>query len=329
MAAGAAYYVLLYRPAHQTPPEIAYVLPKSAEVWDSTAEVRAVVGRVEHGDRLEVFERTRNWARVRLEREDYGWVEKKDLLDAGTYEAGQQLLNKLRESSAQAAGHTVNVVNLRLEPSRDAPVLAQLDDREGVEVFGRRLIEPITQARPPATSEPGSASAGESPAPSSLAREAWYLIRAGSKAGWAIGRLVELDVPESIAEYAQGFNLVAWLELNRVEDDGRQVPQYFVADRLGTQELDFNHIRVLTWGTQNRRYATAYVESNLGGYFPVRVGQVKGIPHFRLRLMDGKGHKFQKVYGLFGTITRVIGTVDGWDSDAMPTQPVPRRRRVH
>jgi hypothetical protein len=49
--------------------------------------------------------------------------------------------------------------------------------------------------------------------------------------------------------------------------------------------------------------------------------------------MDGEGNKYQKVYGLFDTITRSVGTVAGWESDAMPASPEhhhgrqPKRRR--
>ena len=60
---------------------------------------------------------------------------------------------------------------------------------------------------------------------------------------------------------------------------------------------------------------TAYVESGLNAYFPIRVAEVNGAPHFRLRLMDDQGRKFQKVYGLFDTITRPVGTVPGWRSE--------------
>lgn len=205
-------------------------------------------------------------------------------------------------------------------------MLAQLEDRQPVEVFDRRLLEQTAQPRRSAPSS-GPNTAGEAPVSGSSGREAWYLVRAGSEAGWAIGRLVELDVPATIGEYAQGVNLVAWLELNRVEDDGRQVPQYLLADRIGTQEMDFNHIRVLTWGARDQRYATAYVESNLQGYFPIRVVSMNKVPHFRLRLVARSGRKIQKVYGLFGTLARAVGTVDGWESDAMPEQPVIKRRR--
>src|SRR2546425_8873451 len=50
--------------------------------------------------------------------------------------------------------------------------------------------------------------------------------------------LVDLDVPEEIGSYTQEYNLVACLALNTVEDQGRQVPQYLVADRMGTQRSE-------------------------------------------------------------------------------------------
>ncbi|HET7099904.1 MAG TPA: hypothetical protein VFJ52_02040, partial [Terriglobia bacterium] len=62
-------------------------------------------------------------------------------------------------------------------------------------------------------------------------------------------------------------------------------------------------------------------------YFPITVTHSGGTPYFRLRLIDDQGHKYQKVYGLFDTITKVIGTVDGWESDAMPAPPRSHRRR--
>jgi hypothetical protein len=44
-------------------------------------------------------------------------------------------------------------------------------------------------------------------------------------------------------------------------------------------------------------------------------------------LVDEENEKYQKVYGLFSTIVRPLGTVQGWESEAMPsTQPrAPKR----
>jgi hypothetical protein len=309
---GAAYYQYVYRPAHRAAWEVAYVLPNALEVVDTPAEVRMVVDTLKNGDRVEVSTRARNWVRVRLPDGRTGWVESKNLLDSQTYEAGQRLLEDVGGLSAQAAGRLTGQANLRLEPSRDAAQLAQANERQKVEVFGRRLVE-----RSPPPDQPAAAPV----------REAWYLIRADSRAGWVLGRFVALDIPEAISAYAQGTNLVAWLVLDTVDDGGQQVPQYLVADRVGTQEVDFNHIRVFTWWVKNHRYVTAYVESGLNGYFPIRVVRLGGVPYFRLRLMDEQGQKYQKVYRLADTITHPLGTVEGWESDAMPTRPISRHRR--
>lgn len=288
------------------------MLSDSAEVVDTPAEVRLAVGSVKSGERVEVLQRTEDWVRIMYGGGRTGWVVSKDLLDSASYEGGQKLWKELGELPAQAAGHTNGEVNLRVGPSRDATELAQLPQGQKLEVFGRRMV-----GRPPPPDQPSAPPV----------QEAWYLVRVGSRAGWVLGRFVELDIPAAVSAFAQSMNIVAWLTLNTVNDEGRQVPQYLIADRMGSHEIDFNHIRVLTWWPKHHEYVTAYVESGLTGYFPIRVKELGGIPYFRLRLIDSQGRKVQKVYGLFDTITRSVGTVDGWESDSQPAPSVARRRR--
>jgi hypothetical protein len=311
MALGAAYYFFVYRSRPLVSSETAYVVPDSLSVFDTPAEIRAVIATLKQGDRVEVVSHSRNWARVRFSDHRTGYVELRNLMDAETHQAGDKLVDETQQIPAQAAGHAGKEANLRLTPSRDAIGICQLAANQPVEIFERRLVD-----RTPA---PGSANA--------RVREAWYLVRAGSRAGWILGRLVNLDIPPAIAPYAHELNMVAWVVLDAVEDNGRQVPQYVVADRVGSEESDFTHIRVLTWWKKKQAYAVAYVESELKGYLPIRASQLAGRPIFRLRLVDDGGNKFQKVYSLNDTITRPLGTVDGWESEAMPLQPEPRSKR--
>ena len=290
------------------------MLPSSLEVVDTPAEIRLAVESVKAGDQVQVLLRTRNWAKVELADGRTGWVESKDLLDSQTYEVSQKMLKDMESLSVQAEGHTPQSINLRFEPSRDSTTLAQLPNNQKLDVFGRKIVE-----RPSQLDEPSSPTV----------KEAWYLVRAGTRAGWVLGRFVSLDIPESLGAYAQGSNIVAWLVLNTVPDEGREVPQYLAAERVGNQDVDFTRIRVFTWWVKNHEYVTAYVESGLQGYFPIRVVQTGNVSYFRLPVVDKHANKTQKVYGLFGTITRPLGTVEGWDSSAMPTQPPSRggRRR--
>jgi hypothetical protein len=313
LAAGSGvYYRFLRRAPAPAATEVAYILPESAQVFDSPAEIRLGVATLAEGDRVEILQRTPNWARVRLADGRSGWLEADKLLDAASYEKGRRLVVELQKEQPQATGHAGGLANLRVEPSRDAPQIGRLDANQKVEVFGRRLVNRSTDSGAP-NAEP--------------VRDAWYLVRAGHEAGWVLGRLILLDVPEGIGRYAQSINMVAWVVLNKVQDGDREVPQYLVADRIGTQEFDFNHIRVFTWWSKRQEYATAYVESNLDGYFPMRVRQIDGVPYFRLRLVGKNGAKFQKVYRLDDTIVRPLGTVEGWESDAMPVRRPPSPRR--
>ncbi|HEV2178553.1 MAG TPA: SH3 domain-containing protein [Terriglobia bacterium] len=317
-AGAAAYYEFHYVPAHRAPGEAAYVLPQSLDVVDTTAELRNVVATIKSGDRVRVLARTPNWAQIRVADGRTGWVEGKNLLDAQTYQKGQGLLKKLQNSVPQAAGHTSAVTSLHLDPGRDGTVLGELPQSVKIDVFGRRLIR---------------RHADETGAPKSAVRDAWYLVRTSSQAGWVLGRLVDLDVPPALAPYAAGVNMVAWQVLKTVTDGGKQVPEYLVADRIGAENVDFNHIRVFTWWVKHHKYVTAYVESNLAGYFPIQVvrptaaNPAQASAAFRLRLVDSGGHRFQKVYGMFDTIVRPLGTVDGWESQAMPEPAAPARRR--
>jgi len=332
---GAAYYFLFYVPAHHKPGEPVFVLPDyiltfspiqpvnekgyvlsaTLEVWNVPALIRSVVTTLRSGDQVYVLGRFRDWARVRLADGRVGWVEQAGLMDSATYAADERLLKEMSESAPQASGHTSNLANVRVEPSRDAPLVAELKANQHLEIYARKMVQ-----RPPAAhSEDGTS------VPTGV-RDAWYLVRVGSRAGWILGRLVDLDVPSPIAGYARELNLVAWFVLDTVNDGGRQVPQYLVADRVGTQEFDFTHIRVLTWWKRKQTYAVAYVESDLQGYFPIIVTHEGSTPHFRLRLVDDQGRKFQKVYGLFDTITRAVGSVGGWESDAVPERPSTQAR---
>jgi len=295
--------------------QVKYVLSPSLDVLDSRAQVHRVVDILKAGDRVDVLSEAEDWAKVRLSTGNGGWVLAKELIDSGTYGKGQALLKQLSNQQVQATGHAAGAVNVHTEPSRKAPVLSMLTQGEKLEVFDRRLVARESSNNP----------AGQ-PAAAAPVREAWYLIRSGSRAGWLLGRLVSLDVPPAISPYAENYNMVAWLVLNTVMDGNQKIPQYLVADRVGTQDFDFTHIRVFTWWAKQHHYVTAYVESNLQGYFPVRVEQIDNVPYFRLRLVDNKGNKFQKVYKLSNTIVRPVGTVEGWESDAMP-QPSRRMRR--
>ena len=297
-----------------------YVLPQALDVMDTTAQIRSVVGHLRAGNRVYVIAQTAHWSKLSLPGGLTGWVESKYLLDGATYDRGVKLLGDLQHSPPQSVGHADNLTNLHLEPSRDSIVLAEVNQNQPLEIYTRRLVD-----RPVET----TSTAAKGPRP----HDAWYLVRDNNRAGWVLGRFIDLDVPAGISLYAQGINMVGWQVLKTVRDGSSDVPEYLVADRMGNETADFNHIRVFTWWVKNHKYVTAYVQSDLNGYFPIEVRDATDLhyyaqpsPYFRLRLIDEDGQRYQEVYGLFDTIVRPVGRVEGWDSEAMP-QPPPKREQ--
>lgn len=311
VAAGLAWYYAIHIPQknERIHAETAYVLPDSLPVVDTTAVIRRVLMTYHSGDPVRMVLRAGDWAKLALPGGGFGWVKQRDLIDAAEYAKGQQLIHSLASTPVQAEGHASASVNLHLDPSRDALKLGEIGEGARVGVYNRRLAANTTPA-----------SGGSS------SRSVWYLITTGSRAGWVLGGFIDLDVPPALAPYAQGVNMVAWMPLDTVPDQGRSVPQYLAADRIGGEDFDFNHIRVFTWWKKHQEYVTAYVESGLDGYFPIVVTHEGNVPYFHLHLLDEDGQKIQKVYGLFDTIVRPVGIVDGWTSNAMPA-PAPRAKR--
>ncbi len=93
-------------------------------------------------------------------------------------------------------------------------------------------------------------------------------------------------MPDAVREGTSSANVraVAWFELNRPTDPSGAKPQYLVAGTRGPdwQPCDFTNIRVYTWNPKKTRYETAFIENNLCGRMPIRVGKSpKGEPEFR------------------------------------------------
>jgi hypothetical protein len=70
------------------------------------------------------------------------------------------------------------------------------------------------------------------------------------------------------------------------------------------QTCDFTSFRVYTWNIKRTRYETAFIENDLCGQMPVRVGKgPKGEPEFRFQQMEGKK---ERVYHLIQTVVRRV-----------------------
>ena len=143
--------------------------------------------------------------------------------------------------------------------------------------------------------------------------EDWWLVRdTHNRVGWVLARMIDLDVPLDVAQYAEGQRIVAFFVLDQVQDGDKKVSQYLtvLTEPKDGLPFDFNQIRVFTWNVRRHRYETAYRE-RMEGVLPVTIAQEnfdkEGVlPVFAIREKDDSGNIIVRKYKLNTPIVRRV-----------------------
>ena len=299
--------------------EVAYVSAPQAALRDQVSAIFNRVGNVKNGERVEVLEHEKRFARVRTASGIEGWIEQRYLVDQKTFDALQKLTQDNQNDPVQAPGILRNDTNLHVTPGRETEHLYQLASGAKVSILKRATSEKQVGAMPTArpsvaatTAKPGAKAA---PGP---VLEDWWLVRDDQgRVGWVLARMVDVDVPLEVAQYAEGQRFVAFFVLNEVQDNDKgvqkRIPQYLcvLTDPHDGLPYDFDQIRVFTWNTRKHRYETAYREHGLNGVLPVRVTQENfdkegTLPVFILDERDDAGNIVEHKYKLNTPIVRRV-----------------------
>jgi SH3-like domain-containing protein len=307
---------------HKKVAEIGYVSVPQAVLRDRVAQVYTKVGNVKNGDRVQILERERRFVRVRNDSGLEGWIEQRYVVSQQVYDEFQKLAQQEQNDPLQATGTTRNDTNIHLEPGRETEHLYQLNQGTKVSIFKRAPAEKVLPGA--ALAQPAN---DQSAKPAIL--EDWWLIRdPQGHMGWVLERMVDLDVPLDIAQYAEGQRIVAFFVLNQVTDADKKVPQYLVAltEPKDGMPFDYNQVRVFTWNVKRHRYETAYRERNLDGVLPVTVSQENfdkegTLPVFVLRVKDDTGKVSERKYKLNTPIVRRVF------APGEQAKPVPKKKR--
>ncbi len=315
--------------------EVAYVSAPQAFLRDQVAAVYNKAGTVKNGEAVQILARDRRFARVRTSSGAEGWLEQRYLVTKETYDAFQKLAAAMAREPVQATAVAHNQSNIHLEPQRDGDHLYQVDQGAKLSLMKRASSEkPASGGQTKAaTPKPGQA-----PPPMPMPMEDWWLIRdEAGHVGWVLGRMLDIDVPLEIAQYAEGQRLVASFVLDRVTDGDKQVPQYLVlfTENKDGMPFDYNQIRVFTWNVRKHRYETAYREHNLNGVLPLTVSHESfdkegDLPVFTVRVKDDAGNVTERKYKLNTPIVRRV-LAPGEQPAVTSHRPsaTPRKKRKH
>ena len=300
--------------------EVAYVSAPQIVLRDRVAPVYTKTGTVTNGARVEVLERDRRFARVRTESGAEGWIEQRHLVSQQVFDGFQKLAEQEKNDPVQGTAVTRNETNIHFEPSREADHLYEITQGTKVSILKRASAERVLPGAPQSTED------GRTTQP---IMEDWWLIRdPQGHVGWVLARMVDVDVPLDVAQYAEGQRIIAAFVLDQVQDGDKKVPEYLMLlnEPKDGMPFDYDQIRVFTWNVKRHRYETAYRDRNLNGVLPVTVSQEtfdKGgtLPVFVLRVKDDSGNISERKYKLDTPIvSRVLAPGE------QVAKPVPARR---
>jgi len=294
--------------------EVAYVSGVQANLRDHVAAVYEKTGVVKNGERVEVLDHDRHFVKVRTATGAMGWVEQRYLVSEEVYDRLQKLTADNENDPVQAQGSTRNDTNLHVEPGRDTEHLYQISSGEKLSLLKRGTAEkPGIVAPPSRSATPRNNPQNNDKKEPVPVVEDWWLVRdSHERVGWVLARMIDLDIPLEVAQYAEGQRIVAFFVLDQVQDGDKKVAQYLtvVTEPKDGLPFDFNQIRVFTWNVKRHRYETAYRE-RMEGVLPVTVSQEnfdkEGVlPAFTIRVKDDNGNVTERKYKLNTPIVRRV-----------------------
>ena len=302
--------------------ETVYVAVRQMYLHDRVAAVSNRVGEVLNGESLEVLEHGRRFLKVKTGKNAIGWIEEHAVIDGPTYHDFTELAEQHKNDPVVATAVVRDDVFLHVSPGRSTQRFYLLPANAKVQLLVRASVpktaagaKPVRRtivATPPlphAAEKPADhplpqATADNKTKPAAPAAEApvmedWWLVRdAQARMGWLLAGRMDVDVPDSVGQYAEGQRIVGSYVLTTIRDQESSAPNHDVPEYVMVLEppknglpYDFDQVRVFTWSVKRHRYETAFRLHPIQGFLPVKINSVpvKGgsAPGFSFLLGNG------------------------------------------
>ncbi len=215
-----------------------------------------VVATVRHGEKLDVLDTRRRFAKVRTAQGVEGWIDSNLLLTPEQMDDLRRLADSAAKLPSQGAATAFDTLNIHADPNRQSPSFFQIPESGSVEVIGHQIaprISRMPEAARPRRAAPSKRSKGKDPKkpllpppapplpPSnwpSLSRpraadlpgyqppeekpipyDDWSLVRTkDGNTGWVLSRMLNTSIPDEVAQYAEGHRITAYRPLGEVKD---------------------------------------------------------------------------------------------------------------
>jgi hypothetical protein len=314
-----------------------------------------VVGLAHHGQKLDIVQQHRRLFKLRTPAGVTGWTDERNLMNTDQMHDLGQLEDRARRLPSQGVGTTYELLNVHTLPQRYSPSFFQIREGEKFDVLAHQTApraEPVHHAlvKPQPRSESKKSSRGARkllqinpppppkppddwvelseqrkpppdvnphPAPAELVPEDdWTLVRTSrGAAGWVLTSRIYLNIPDEVAQYAEGHRITTYFSIGKVHDDdlnegrgGDKNIWLWTTVSSGDQSYDFDSFRVFTWSLRHHRYETAYIQRRVEGYLPVLVDKSAGGATFSVCLANDDGQRVRMQYALVGVQVKGAGS---------------------
>jgi SH3-like domain-containing protein len=337
------------RKTQQPSAGVAYAGPATVNLRKDLSAKSANVISVHHGERLDVLEIRRRFAKVRTQQGIEGWTDSTFLLTPQQMDDLRRLADGASKLPSQGTATAFDTLNIHADPSRQSPSFFQIAEATAVEVIGHRIAPRISGAPtaavhrasttrktrkdskrgplilplPPAPGPPANWQALSRPRvtdlpgyrppdPKPVPIDDWSLIRTkDGKVGWVLSRMLQMSIPDEVAQYAEGHRITAYVSLGDVhdKDSGTTMHNWLWTTVSSTQlPYEFDSFRVFVWSTRRHHYETAYIERNVKGHYPVTTEDRPGEDEkgFSVVVEDKEGKLFKRTYAFSGYHVRML-----------------------
>jgi len=301
-----------------------------------------VIATAQHGERLEVLDRRRRYLQVRTKSQLVGWVDIRLLISARQMDQLDELAKKYKDAPSMGRATVFDSVNVHTDPNRYSPTFLQLAEKELFDVIGHRVvtrvpyqgetieIEDLSAKKRPKKKRPKKESAIPAlpPPPTPKVPDNWLdlsrsiieeepgkpvdarpmddlsLIRnKDGRVGWVISNAIFLEVPDDVAQYAEGQRITSYFPFGEVMDEDKKHSHWlWTTQSQKYAPFEFDGLRLFTYNTRRHRYETAYRERNLRGFFPV----MAQAPSFKIIAEDDTGSLWLRSYLFDGNRVKLV-----------------------
>ncbi len=287
----------------------AYVGPSSLNLRSELAAGSDVTSTVQHGEKLEILERRRRFARVRDSRGVEGWADSRMLLNPLQMRHLRSLGERSAKLPSQGKATVYDPLNVHTSPNRQAPTFYQIPDEGTVDVVGHR-VEARVPYQPPREGGEVRERTPPPPADPQIPQDDWSLVRIpDGRVGWALTRRLVMSIPDDVAQYAEGHRITSYFSLGQVTSRG-ETKHHWLWTTLssGNKPYQFDSFRVFVFNPRRHRYETSYIERHLIGYYPGQVqhSEDASMPSFSLLIQDKDGRLFLRTYAFQGFRVRLV-----------------------